>query len=374
MSTRRTVVDRLISLRQAAPNRGHTTLALAEIMLQGLEGSEPISCTVNRHFRTRIFDFPGALIEEPVPAYTVYKSDSVRADLVCDFEVHLRDSESAHFAISPPFRQEAKEKREKLDGQRSGMHPYLVIQEVDDLEPVLLDKCALVPEVAIRDAKRTPLLIGGRDDASFVLAIHTTQGAWPKIPSNEVAVKTILAAARASQDAHNEIRKHIDQRCLVTDDNRFVSTLRPQPGSARGSVYSTLGPDAFRAKAKSLSAAIAKLEGDLESEHIELLVNALYWDDYKDDCFRRLHYLSLWQSLDESRKKLGYASPESKSKLIGDDTIVAGSRSLAELTQYRHDVAHWWKGSMDGNCLADIYRTLNELIRSRYFRSSVPTT
>ena len=367
-------MGRLTSLRQAALDRGHTTLALAEIMLEGLKGSEPISCTVDRHFRTRIFDFPGALIKESVPGYTVYKSNSVRADLVCDLEAHFRDSESAHFAISPPFRQEVKEKREKLDRQRSGMHPYLVIKQVDDFGPVVLEKCALVPEVAIRDGKRTPLLIGGRNDASFVLAINTTEGTWPKIPSNEVTVKAILAAARASQDAHDEIRKHIDQSCLVTDDNRFVSTLKPGLGSARAGVYSTLGPDAFSAKAKSLSAAIAKLEGDLESEHIELLVNALYWDDYKDDCYRRLHYLSLWQSLDESRKKLGYAGPESKSKLIGDNTILAGSRSLAELTQYRHDVAHWWKGSMDGNYLADIYRTLNELIRRRYFRSSVPTT
>ena len=367
-------MDRLMSRREGVPDRSHTTVAMAEMMLEGLKGSEPIRCTVDRQFRTRIFDFPGALIEEPVPAFTVYKSNSVRADLVCDLEAHFRDSESAHFAISPPFRQEVKEKREKLDSQRSGMHPYLAIQEVDDFGPVSLDKCALVPEVATRDGKRAPLLIGGRDDVSFVLAIKTTEGTWPSIPSNEVTVKAILAAARASQDANDEIRKHIDQSCLLTDDNRFVSTLKPEFMPARLSAYSTLSPDAFRTKAKGLSAAIDKLEEDLESEHIELLVNALYWDDYNDDCFRRLHYLSLWQSLDESRKKLRYNGPNSKSKLIGDDTIVAGSRSLAELTQYRDDVAHWWKGSMDGNYLADIYRTLNELIRRRYFRSSVPTS
>ena len=130
-----------------------------------------------------------------------------------------------------------------------------------------------------------------------------------------------------------------------------LSRTESQFGSARVGAYSTLGPDAFSAKAKSLSAAIAKLEGDLKSEHIELLVNALYWDDYKDDCYRRLHYLSLWQSLDESRKKLGYAGPESKSKLIGDNTILAGSRSLAELTQYRHDVLTGGRGPWMGTTL-----------------------
>ena len=66
------------------------------------------------------------------------------------------------------------------------MHPYLVIQEVQNLEPVLLDQCALVPEVATENGERTPLLIGGRDDANFVLAIRTSDSAWPTIPSNEL--------------------------------------------------------------------------------------------------------------------------------------------------------------------------------------------
>ena len=176
----------------------------------------------------------------------------------------------------------------------------------------MLDKeCALVPEVRIKDGKQTPVLIGGRDDEMFVLAIKTTESKWPEIPSNEQTVKAILAAVRASQDEHDEIRKHIDQSCLATDDNRLVETLEPGFGSVRASVWSTLGPDEFRAKADSLSAAIARLEGDLESsEHIELLVNALYWDDYRDDDFRRLHWLNLWQSLDESKRKLGYVGPD----------------------------------------------------------------
>ena len=368
MTTRRTVKDRLTSLSQATPDRGHTTVALAEMMLKGLQG-EPMTCTVDRHFRTRVFDFPRVSLKEPVPAHTVYQSKSIRADLVGDLEAHLKDS-SAHFAISPPLRQEIKETNAKLDAQREGMHPYLVIQEVQNLEPVVLEQCALVPEVASTDGERTPLLIGGRDDASFVLAIRTSQGAWPTIPSNEVTIKAILTVVRASQNAHDEIPKHIDQTCLVTHDNRFVSTMRPSIGPARGSVFSPLDADGFHANAEALTAAIAEFERDLQSEHIELLVNALYWDDYKDDCFRRLHYLSLWQSLDESRKKLGYIGPRSKINLIDDSTIVAGNHTLAQLTQYRHDVAHWWKGSMDGNYLADMYRTLNELIRRKYFRSS----
>ena len=104
---------------------------------------------------------------------------------------------------------------------------YLVIHEADRLEPVVLDKeyAALVPEVSIRDGKPTPLLIGGREDEMFVLAIKTSESRWPEIPGNELTVKTILAAARALLDEHGEIRKHIDQSCLATDDNRLVEPL-----------------------------------------------------------------------------------------------------------------------------------------------------
>lgn len=58
--------------------------------------------------------------------------------------------------------------------------------------------------------------------------------------------------------------------------------------------------------------------------------------------------------------------PRPKINLDEDTTIVAGHHTFAELTQCRHDVAHWWKGSMDGIYLTDMFRTLNELILRKY--------
>ena len=38
-----------------------------------------------------------------------------------------------------------------------------------------------------------------------------------------------------------------------------------------------------------------------------LLINSMYCDEHGDDSYKRLQYLSLWQSLYETRKKcLGY--------------------------------------------------------------------
>ena len=94
-----------------------------------------------------------------------------------------------------------------------------------------------------------------------------------------------------------------------------------------------------------------------------LLVNAMYSDEHKDDSYRRLHYLQLWQALSEAgRPYLNY-----KGDLTKDNNIVAGKKTLRELTDYRDDIAHWWTDTIDENFLADLRRTINELMRQRYF-------
>ena len=47
--------------------------------------------------------------------------------------------------------------------------------------------------------------------------------------------------------------------------------------------------------------------------------------------------------------------------------MVAGKKTLLELTKYRDDIAHWWTDTMDENYLADLQRTINELIHRKYF-------
>ena len=130
-------------------------------------------------------------------------------DVVGDLEAHFRYS-GAHNAISPPLRHEIKETHKTLDAQQQDMHPYLVIHEVPHIEPVLLvDQCPLVPEVATSDGERTRLLIGTQDDERFVLAIRTTQGVSPTILSNDARLQATQATAHASNNAYDEILKHI---------------------------------------------------------------------------------------------------------------------------------------------------------------------
>ena len=345
---------------------------MAELLLRGatkLANGEKITCTVDRHCRTRVFDFPRSRPTEPVPHHTIYRSNSVHASLVCDLRAYFEQSESPHYGLSPPLRHEAAELIKKKHSQGEGINPYIVVEESHSLPPMVLDRgCVSLDEIGYEDGQPLPLLTGGRADARFIIAFDTSDGPWPDIPRDEQTVNMILAATRASQDADDEIRKHIDQGCLFTDDGRYVCTMSAGAMSARLGVARSLDADAFRETAVRLGAAVSRMEADLASEHIELLVNALYWDDYKDDDFRRLHYLSLWQSLSESRKKLGYTPPSPKTGLAKDPTVVGGTFSLEALTSYRDDIAHYWTGNIDDKFLANMYRTINELLRRRYFQ------
>ena len=104
------------------------------------------------------------------------------------------------------------------------------------------------------------------------------------------------------------------------------------------------------------------MEQDIDAPRMALLINAMYRDEYKDDAYQRLQYLQLWQSLQDAGRK--YLSYEGDVK-YGDD-IIAGKKTLCELTEYRDNIAHWWIDPIDGNFLADLQRTINELVRRKY--------
>ena len=224
-------------------------------------------------------------------------------------------------------------------------------------------ECSISDEVVIRDGERVPILIGGREGEKFIIAWSTVDGAWPELPNNQQLVNMILAGVRSGQQMSGPIHKHLDQNGLVTNDGRFVEMLRPTV-SMRPSTATVMDTTAYRERVAEISRAITAMEQDIGAPHMALLVNSMYSDEYKDDAYRRLQYLGLWQSLvDAGRKYLGY-----QGKSVRYDNIVgAGNKSLLELTEYRDDIAHWWTDTIDENFMADLQRTINELIRRKYF-------
>ena len=337
-------------------------------MYEGAGGKE-FHCTVSEHCRTQIFEFPRIDFHPNCdePHHTIYSSPSVQAcvasSLVDYFESSTR---SKHYAISPSLRYEVRETEDKIKAQQKGRVPvYLVIEEFNQLTPVQMVKgeCSISDEVVVRDGKKVPILVGGREGEKFITAWATVDGAWPELPNNQQLVNMILAGVRVGQQTPNPIRKYLDQNGLVTDDGRFVEMLRPTM-SMRGSTATPMDATAYRDKVSEIRKGIAALEQDIGAPHTALLVNSMYRDEYKDDAHQRLQYLQLWQSLVETgRNFLGYKG----NSIRYDDKVVAGKKTLLDMTEYRDDIAHWWTDTIDENYFVDLQRTINKLMYDKYF-------
>ena len=362
----RTVAARQKSL-QPAPPKANLTLAGARMMYAGIEGKE-FRCTINGHCRTQIFEFPRIDFRPngDEPHHSIYESRLVHACVTSDLVGYFSNAtRGRHHAISPSLRHVVNETERKVRSQQSGRVPvFVVIEENNDLTPVEMIKgeCSISDEVLARDGEKRPVLVGGRDNQKFITACATVDGAWPTIPSHQQLVNMILAGVRVAQQTADPIRKYVDQSCLVTADGRFVDMMRPTM-SARAQTATVMDTKAYRSRAKEIRKAIATIELDIETPHMALLINSMYSDEHKDDSYQRLHYLRLWQSLVEAGETcLSYQGSVRK-----DNVVVVGKKTLRELTEYRDDVAHWWTDTIDENFLAELRRTINELIRRRYF-------
>ena len=336
-------------------------------MYAGIEAKE-FWCTISGYCRTQIFEFPGVDFHPngDEPHHTIYSSPTVQACVGSNLaDYFVTSTWSKHYAISPSLRHEIGETDEKIKSQQKVRLPvFLVVEESNQLEPVEMIKgeCSSLDEIVVRDGKKIPILVGGREGEEFITASDTLDGAWPELPNNQQLVNMILAGVRVGQQTPDPIRKYVDSNCLVTDDGRFVAMMRSTM-SARASIVTGMDATAYRCRISEISRAIAAMEQDIGAPHMALLVNSMYNDEYKDDSYDRLQYLQLWQSLqDAGRKYLNY-----QGDVKCDEKVVAGKKTLLELTEYRNDIAHWWTDGIDGNYMADLRRTINELIWRRYF-------
>ena len=362
----RTVADRQKSLQPAAP-KANFSLSSARMMYAAIEGKE-FRCTIGGHRRTQIFEFPRIDFRPngDEPHYSIYDSPSVQACVTSNLVGYFANAtRGSHYAISPCLRHVVGETDKKIRYQQKDRVPvFVVIEEHNELSPIQMIKgeCSILDEVLVRDGKKEPRLVGGRENQKFITACATIDGAWPTIPNNQQLVNLILAAVRVAQQTADPIRKFVDQSCLVTDDGRFVDMIQPT-ASARLQTVTAMDAKAYRGRVAEIQKAIAAIEPDIEIPHMALLINSMYSDDHKEDSYRRLYYLRLWQSLAEAGKTcLGY-----ERSVREDDIVVAGQKTLRELTEYRNDIAHWWTDTIDESFLADLRLTINELIRRKYF-------
>lgn len=336
-------------------------------MYEGV-GGEEFHCTISEYCRTQVFEFPSVSFRPKgkVPHMALYSSPSINAHVTSNLVDYFEKSASTkHYGIHRSFRHMVAETDERVKVQQQDTPVFIVIEEIEQLEPVAMSKgeCSIMDEVMVLDGEKVTMSIGGREGKKYITAWHTSDGAWPELPNNQQTVNLILAAVRAGQETPNPIRQHLNVACMVTDDGRCVGMTRTDVSIGGVSIVSDMDTPELNRRVSEIADAIIAMEQDLGTPHLALLVNSMYSDERRDDAYKRLHYLQLWQAMaDAAGKVLGFGGKIRKSK-----KVIAGKHRLSELRDYRNSIAHWWTDSIDENYLADLQRTINELIRRKYF-------
>ena len=363
----RSAADRLKSL-QTATSVANMTIHAMRVVYEGLGGLK-VPCTISEYCRTQVFEFPQVTFRPTgeVPHMPLYSSSSVRAHVTSNLVDYFENSTSSkHYGIDPNLRHAVAETNVEVKARPKDTPVFIVVEEIEQLTPVAMTKgeCSILDEILVRDGEKVPLIPGAREGKKFIVAWRALDGAWPELPNNQQTVNMVLAAVRVGQETHSPIPKHLDLDCLVTDDERCVGMMRPTASAAEGSVVKVTDTADLIGRVSEIADAIIDMEQDIGTPYLAFLVNSMYSDERKDDGYKRLQYLQLWQAMaDTARKVLDFKGNVGKSK-----QIVAGTHRLKDLKAYRNDIAHWWADTIDDNCLADLQRTINELIRRKYFK------
>ena len=338
-------------------------------------GGVASACTISGHRRTRVFEFPGAYVTESSGEshHTIYESASMRATVTSNLVDCLANAAFGdHYAISPSLRHVVAEISQRA-AQAHDTRLFVVIEEVDEVVPVEMNRgeCSVSDEVLTKGGEQVPMLIGGREGQEFIIACATADGAWPELPADQRQLNLVMAGVRAAQQYAGPIRKLLDQRCLVTDDGRFVAIMLPTMHAA-ASTHTPLDATGYAERMARIRDAVDEMERDLDDASVALLFRSMYCEDARDEAFQQLFYLHLWQSVTDTADVVYERAP-----FAAADAPLAGSKTPSELKAYRNDIAHGRTEVIDANFLADLQRTVNQLICAKYFRpepSSNPTS
>ncbi|WP_428121105.1 hypothetical protein [Candidatus Poriferisodalis sp.] len=338
-------------------------------------GGIALACTISGHRRTRVFEFPGALLTESSdePHHTIYESASMGATVTSNLVDCFADAAFGdHYAISPSLRHVVDETWPRA-ARAHGTRLFVVVEEVDAVAPVAMNQgeCCVSDEVLTKGGEELPRLLGGRQGEQFIAAWPTIDGAWPELPADQRQLNLVMAGVRAAQQHAGPIQKLLDQRCLVTDDGRFVDIMQPTMHAPALTADTPLDATGYAERAARIRDAVEEMERDLDDDRVALVFRSMYCEDAKDESFQQLFYLHLRQSGVDAAGAL-----YERAQIAAADAPLAGSKTPSELKDYRNDIAHGRTEGIDVNFLADLQRTVNQLIRAKYFRpepSSNPT-
>ena len=210
---------------------GSMTTCAVKLMAASLGGTEVI-CTVEGHYRTFVFEFPGSQLtsEEPVAPQLIADCESLRAAVVSNLPAYFREGHSKfqHYGIDVSLRDGVDRVFRGEEERQTPPHRplFVVIERYENVPATTFDKgeCFVVDER--RDGEE--LVEGGREGEKALQAVKTSNGAWPDFTPDMEGVNTVLAALKVEQGVTHHIEERYSCSCFVTDDGQAVYPMRSE--------------------------------------------------------------------------------------------------------------------------------------------------
>ncbi len=268
------------------------TKAGIRAMMEANPKYRPTACVVRGHCRTRVFEFPKAVLtaERPMQPSVIVARPGAKATIVSDILEYFREaSPFRHYRICCSLRWKISDAVSRR-GKNSTAPLFVVVEQEQECETALDDGiCYIVDQ---------EMITGGRAGRTALIAFHTDNGPWPRVAEEPKLVTTVLAAVKIVQDETEVIREVAEASCFY-DANGCAVYPMTATANANVTVDSPLTTTELAdriARVQTLVQAFEKKQrcGDTRFRD---LVEALRLEKIDTDHYRRAWYLCLFEAI-----------------------------------------------------------------------------
>lgn len=309
----------------------------------------PFPCYLAEYVRTIVYRIPGLYYRDnSLSPISIFDAADFRASIVTDLLRYLGGEGSLlHYGSDATIKRALIEQLGDYT-DNSADNLFIVIQFNEDMRsfPAVDGQCIRIEHNDIEE-----------------LAIVDCGDPYTPHPNDRSQqVDSLLASINIVFEVTDGFDRVFDDRCYRTTDGEILTRLTPK-FEARPSVSSPILREELLVKLEATSALFPRIDDAISDgsafkrkrkwrdarKYFEELIHALHLDPSRDDAYRRLWYLQLWDRIENFGKAMNLQIPN--------------DREFSLEYKLRNDIAHRGVERMDGDRFRSIQIKVHNLIR-----------